>query len=195
MQWDDKDLLNGAGTQKALFLHTSSSFSSCHSAWCFFSFTSCSSRELQGLGKQLCCRNSYINKILRVAIVTSSSSNFIKCLQKKNPGCSKFKQKAHWRRRREKLPSPPGGQKQIAKLCWHGKRVGIRLLRGNGGHANTMKYEGVGELRNSPGSWFTDLRPKARVPLFRDSVSPCSQQALTSPNNSLGCPFTMQLPA
>lgn len=43
------------------------------------------SRELQSLGKQLFCRNSYINKSLRVAIVTTSSSNFIKCLQK-NPG-------------------------------------------------------------------------------------------------------------
>lgn len=38
--------------------------------------------------------DSYMNKTLRVAIITTSSSNFIKCLPKKIQGAESFKQKA-----------------------------------------------------------------------------------------------------
>lgn len=90
MQQNNKDL-NGTGTQKDSFF----SFLSLRLMFLLLHLTF--KQRASRSWKKLCYRDSYMNKILRVAIITTSSSNFIKCLQKKkeNLRAESFKQKAH----------------------------------------------------------------------------------------------------
>lgn len=173
------------------FLHMLSSFSSCHSVWCFFSSTFHSSRACKVLensfaaGTPISINSSQLPSLQHLPQILL---NAYKKKKETNPGCSKWKQKAHWCRRERSCP-PSRRAETSCKIMLTWEKGRNKNIKRGWRHANTMTYEDMGEFRNSSVSCFTDLRPKTRAILFRGLVSPCSQQALTSLNSSLGCPF------